>query len=254
MARHLVVVVPGNLISGKLLHSGILPALPVEGPVRARETPVVGMGARVPRIWYDLAPFDRERIARVGSFQQRKRIGQRHVLDWRRLDGLGARGVQGMARVLVDEVGALHGAAADAARIAVGGKALGDPAHGVADRLVPELVRQLHLTLLPLFRFLHGQSLALHDVVAGVAGLGRLGDLGIADQGSNVVVGRAVFVTTTLVVQLWQHREAVWGLHVRVASQGRKQGGVRAVEIGVVDRAVQRAQRALLSFRRQAHF
>ena len=95
------------------------------------------MGARVPRIWYDLAPFDRERIARVGSFQQRKRIGQRHVLDWRRLDGLGARGVQGMARVLVDEVGALHGAAADAARIAVGGKALGDPAHGVGRPACP---------------------------------------------------------------------------------------------------------------------
>ena len=49
--------------------------------------------------------------------------------------------------MLVDEVRAFHGSAADAARVAVRGQALGDPAHDVAGGLVLQLLHEIFLAL-----------------------------------------------------------------------------------------------------------
>ena len=94
---------------------------------------------------------------------------------------------------VVHEVDALHGAPANAAGEALGHEPLGCAGADVAAvRVVLQLRLQLLVALLPLLDFVGGDGEALVLVVARVAGLGRLIDLRLSGDLTEVLLGGAV--------------------------------------------------------------
>ena len=176
-----------------------------------------------------------------------------HLCHLAGLDGF-RRGRVAVLQV-VHEVDALHGAPADAAGEALGHEPLGGAgAHVAAVRVVLQLRFQLLVALLPLLDFVHGDGEALVLVVAGLAGLGRLGDLRLSADLAEVLLGGAVQGAAAAgLVELLGDGEPVGHLDVAVAAQGRQHGWVVAIEVRVVAGAAELAQGAPLALQRHLH-
>ena len=161
------------------------------------------------------------RPASLLCLQQLQSEGQGELRSRGRLDGLGGGGVA-LVRV-VQEVGALACAAADAATEALRHDPLGRAgAHVAAGGVVFQLRLQFLLALLPLSDLVHGDGEALVAVVAGVAGLRCLVDLGLPGRLARALVFRAAGRAAVAgFVQLLGDGEAVGQLDVAVAAQRR---------------------------------
>ena len=229
---------------------GADPALAVERPeLRAVDVLVGPVAASVV---LDLFAFGGERFARHRGFEELDAEVQGDLRHRRRLDGLRVGRV--LVAGVVDEVGALDGAAADPARVAVRDEALGFVgAHVAAGLVVLELRSQLLMALFPLVHLVDGDGQALVLVVAAVARLGRLVDLGLAGDLHDVLVGAAAVLAAGVVVELLGDREAVGHPDVAVAPEPGEHGRVVAVQVRVVARAPEHAEHAALALDGHVH-
>ena len=127
-----------------------------------------------------------------------------------------------MAGVL-DEVGAFHGSTDHASGIAICGESFGCACPdvsgvGVVLQFLGQVVFLRGLAFVPFVHFVDGDGQALALVVAGVAGLRGLVDLGLAHDFPDVVFACAVFIAAGGIVELLGDGEAVWDLDVAIAS------------------------------------
>ena len=207
----LQLVMHGKLEGGELLDSRILATGAIQGPERAAADDLVLLA--VPCVGAPAYRLHRPGLLGHSCLQQlhAKRQGHHHGQSSAHRLRIQRAGVP----VPGDEVTAFHGSATTAPAEVVGDEATFQTGGHVAGGLAPKLLHQVLVAFVPLPDLLRGDRQAFVRVVAGVPGLGSLGCLCFADQGSDrLVAARTFLVFATGAVSVGIDREAIWQLQV----------------------------------------